>query len=150
MTAFTREVGLMLRRLFRNPVFTLIAIGTLAVGIGANTAIFSLVNGILLKPLPFDEPEDLVGVWHTAPGAGFDEINQSPALHFTYLDEGRVFESIGMWDNGTVSVVGLEEPEEVETMFVTDATFEALRLQPAWGAGSRPRTTHPALPSPSS
>ncbi len=83
MTAFTREIGLITRRLFRNPVFTLIAIGTLAIGIGANTAIFSLVNGILLKPLPFDEPDELVGVWHSALGLGFQELNQSPALHFT-------------------------------------------------------------------
>ncbi len=68
MTGFIREMAQVIRRLFRNPVFTLIAIGTLAIGIGANTAIFSLVNGILLKPLPFDEPDELVGVWHTAPG----------------------------------------------------------------------------------
>ncbi|MGD2121887.1 MAG: ABC transporter permease [Gemmatimonadota bacterium] len=133
MTAFTRELGIVSRRLLRNPVFTIIAIGTLAIGIGANTAIFSLVNGILLKPLPFEEPERLVGVWHKAPGIGFDELNQSPALHFTYLDEGQVFESLGMWDNGSVSVVGLDEPEEVEAMFVTHTTFEALRISPAMG-----------------
>ena len=69
MTAFTREVGLIFRRLFRNPVFTLIAIGTLAIGIGANTAIFSLVNGILLKPLPFDEPDESRG--SVAYGTGY-------------------------------------------------------------------------------
>jgi hypothetical protein len=75
MTAFTREFGLVTRRLFRNPLFTIIAVATLAIGIGANTAIFSLVNGILLKPLPFEDPDQLVGVWHTAPGIGFDEVN---------------------------------------------------------------------------
>jgi predicted permease len=133
MTAFTREFGLITRRLFRNPLFTIIAVATLAIGIGANSAIFSLVNGILLKPLPFEDPDQLVGVWHTAPGIGFDEVNQSPALHYTYLDEGRVFESIGMWDNGSVSVVGLDQPEEVEAMWVTYTTFEALRLQPTLG-----------------
>ncbi len=133
MKAFTREFGLVTRRLFRNPVFSLIAIGTLAIGIGANTAIFSLVNGILLEPLPFDEPDELVGVWHTAPGLGFDEVNQSPALHFTYLDEGRTFADIGMWAWRTASVTGLDEPEEVETMFVTEGTFRALRLDPTLG-----------------
>ncbi|MBT8398821.1 MAG: hypothetical protein KJN92_17735, partial [Gemmatimonadetes bacterium] len=84
MTAFARELGIITRRLFRNPVFTVIAVGTLAIGIGANAAIFSLVNGILLRPLPFDQPDELVGVWHTAPGIGYDEVNQSPALHYTY------------------------------------------------------------------
>jgi predicted permease len=133
MPAFIRELTLVSRRLFRNPLFTLIAIATLAIGIGANTAIFSLVNGILLKPLPFDEPDDLVGVWHTAPGLGFDQVNQSPALHFTYLEEGRSFSEIGMWDNGTASVTGLEEPEEVEVMRITEGIFRALRIQPVLG-----------------
>ncbi len=80
MSALARELGLVTRRLLRNPLFSFIAVATLAIGIGANTAIFSLVNGILLKPLPFDHPDELVGVWHTAPGLGFDQVNQSPAL----------------------------------------------------------------------
>ncbi|MFC1661815.1 ABC transporter permease [Gemmatimonadota bacterium] len=146
MTAFVREIGIVTRRLFRNPVFTIIAIGTLAIGIGANTAIFSLVNGILLEPLPFDEPERLVGVWHTAPGIGFDDVNQSPALHYAYLDEGQVFESLGMWDNGSVSVVGLEEPEEVEAIFVTYTTFEALRLSPTLGRRFSAEDDSPGAP----
>jgi putative ABC transport system permease protein len=129
----TRDLGVVARRLLRNPLFTVIAIATLAIGIGANTAIFSLVNGILLKPLPFDEPDELVGVWHTAPGLGFEDVNQSPALHYTYVDEGRSFSEIGMWDNGTASVTGLDEPEEVGIMWVTEGTFRALRIQPALG-----------------
>jgi putative ABC transport system permease protein len=146
MTAFTREFGLVTRRLFRNPVFTLIAIGTLAIGIGTNTAIFSLVNGILLKPLPFDEAHELVGVWHTAPGLGFPEVNQSPALHFTYLDEGRTFAEIGMWAVRTASVTGLDEPEEVQTMQVTEGTFRALRLEPVLGRRFSPEDDSPGAP----
>ncbi len=146
MTAFTREIGLLTRRLFRNPLFTVVAIATLAIGIGANTAIFSLVNGILLKPLPFDEPEELVGVWHTAPGLGFDMVNQSPALHFTYLDEGNSFSELGMWDNGTASVTGLDEPEVVEIMRVTEGTFRALRLQPVMGRRFSAEDDSPGAP----
>jgi len=146
MNAIPREIGLVARRLFRNPVFTLIAIGTLAIGIGTNTAIFSLVNGILLKPLPFDEAQELVGVWHTAPGLGFDEVNQSPALHYTYLDEGRTFSEIGMWASRTASVTGLDEPEEVQTMLVTEGTFRALRLDPVLGRRFNSEDDSPGSP----
>src|SRR3990172_8054393 len=97
----------LLRKLVRAPLFTLVSIGTLALGIGANAAIFGVVHGVLLKPLPFEEPERLVGIWHTAPGLGFDKVNQSPALHFTYRDLGRVFDQVGMWDNEQASVTGL-------------------------------------------
>ncbi len=114
-------------------MFSAIAVLTLAVGIGSNAAIFSVVNGVLLKPLPFNEPEQLVGIWHEAPGLGFDLVNQSPALHVTYLEENRSFESIGMWDNDQASVTGLEEPEQVDAMRVTYQTLPLLGIQPAIG-----------------
>jgi len=135
ISVFRQDLRYAVRRLIRSPLFSLVAVLTLAIGIGANTAIFSLVNGILLKPLPFDEPDELVGVWYTAPGMGYDEVNQSPALHYTYLDEGRSFSEIGMWDNGSASVTGLDEPEVVQIMQVTEGTFRALRIQPVLGRG---------------
>ena len=109
-----------LRKLARTPLFTASA---------PIRRFFTVVNGVLLKPLPFDDPEALVGAWHTAPGLGFDEVNQSPATYFTYREESRTFEDIGMWDNTQVSITGLEEPEEVEAMRVTDGTFPILRGQ---------------------
>ena len=99
------------RKLARAPLFTTVAALTLAVGIGSNAAIFSVVNGVLLKPLPVEDPGTLVGLWHTAPGLGFDKVNQSPALHFTYLEENRSFESIGMWDNTRLTITGMQEPQ---------------------------------------
>src|SRR5690348_16879546 len=86
-----------LRRLRRSPMFTLMTLLTLAVGIGANTAIFSVVNGVLLKPLPYPEPDRLVGVWHTAPGLNIQQLNSSPASYFTYREEGRSFQENGLW-----------------------------------------------------
>jgi predicted permease len=114
-------------------MFAIISVVTLALAIGANAAVFGVVNGVLLEPLPFDEPEGLVGIWYTAPGLGFDLINQSPALHFTFMDEMRAFESVGMWDNNSATITGLEEPEEVEVMMVTYTTFPILRIETTIG-----------------
>jgi len=63
-----------LRRLGRAPLFTAITLITLAAGIGANTVIFSVLNGVLLKPLPYPRPDELIGVWHTAPGVGLKNL----------------------------------------------------------------------------
>lgn len=122
-----------LRRIFRRlvsaPLFASIAVTTLALGIGANSAIFSVVHGVLLKPLPFDEPDRLVGVWHTAPGLGFPLLmSQSPATYLTYRAEGRVFEDIGLWGNTSVSVTGTGEPERVSALLVTDGMLAVLRV----------------------
>ncbi len=126
----TRRVA---RRLARAPLFSVVAILTLGLGIGANVAIFSVVNGVLLKPLPFAEPERLVGVWHSAPGMNFPVLNQSPATYFVYREEGRTFEGIGMWDNTAVTVTGIGEPERVEGLLVTDGTLGVLRVEAALG-----------------
>lgn len=122
-----------LRSLRRSPIFTLVTVATLAVAIGANSAVFSVVRGVLLKPLPFEEPERLVGVWHTAPGMGWETVNQSPALYFTYRDHSETFVDTGMWDNGQASVTELGEPEQVPVIRVTDGTLPLLGVQPHRG-----------------
>jgi predicted permease len=123
-----------------------VAILTLAVGIGSNAAIFSVVNGVLLEPLPFEQPERLVGIWHTAPGLGFDQVNQSPALHFTYREESRAFESVGMWDNSQVSVTGLEEPEQVDAMLLTHQVLPMMGIQPFIGRSFSEEDDAPGTP----
>ena len=121
------------RRLLRAPLFSALAVLTLAVGIGANTAIFSVVRGVLLKPLPFDQAERLVGVWHAAPGLGFPTMNQAPSTYFLYRESGATFEDIGLWDNTAVSVTGVGEPERVQALLVTDGTLGLLRVEPFLG-----------------
>jgi putative ABC transport system permease protein len=133
MSGIWQQVRYLSRKLAQSPSFTLVSLVTLALGIGATSAIFSVVHGVLLKPLPFDHPDQLVGVWHEAPGIGFDLLNQSPALHFTYRDENRVFQDIGMWDNGQATVTGVAEPERVTTMRVTDGTLTLLHVKPVLG-----------------
>ncbi len=143
MTATPRRV---VRRLLRAPMFTLIAVFTLALGIGANTAIFSVVRGVLLKPLPFDEPDALVGVWHAAPGLGIPNLNMSPATYLVYREEGRVFQDIGLWDNGAVSVTGSGEPERIQVLFVTDGTLSLLHVNPILGRSFTAEDDSPKTP----
>src|SRR5512134_2646000 len=120
------------RRLISTPAFSLTAAITLAAAIGANALIFSVVNGVLLKPLPFANPETLVGVWHVAPGLMEGDLNQSPATYLTYRDN-HVFQDIGMWRNGAAAVTGHGDPERLDTLNVTDGTLPLLGVQPALG-----------------
>jgi predicted permease len=122
-----------LRKLVRSPTFAIASVLTLAIGIGANTAIFSVFNSVLLKPLPYDDADQIVSVMHRAPGWGFDLIGQSQAQHFTYLEENRSFERIGMFDVGVVPVTGLSEPEEVVSITMTDGVLPVLRARPLLG-----------------
>jgi hypothetical protein len=127
-------------------MFTAAALLTLAIGIGANTAVFSVVNGVLIKPLPYPKSEELVGVWHSAPGVGFKDgaVNVAPTMYFSYRDEGRVFQHVGIWSRGGVTVTGFSEPEQVRSLFVTQGVLDAVGVPPAVGRWFSRRTTHPA------
>jgi putative ABC transport system permease protein len=116
-------------------MFTAITLVTLALGIGANTAIFSVVNSILIKPLEYPQAESLVGVWHSAPGIiGIgDSINCSPTMYFTYREENRSFQDFGLWHGGGASVTGIGDPEQVRALTVTYGTLQALGVQPMLG-----------------
>ena len=122
-----------LRSLARNPLFTGVAVLTLATGIGANTAIFSVIEGVLLKPLPYPRSHELVALDHAAPGVNIQRAGAAPFLYFIYREEGRAFQDVGLWSTGTVSVTGLAEPEEVRTLFVTDGILSMLGVQPKLG-----------------
>lgn len=133
-TTIWQHLRFTLRSFRRNRMFTVVTVLTLALGIGASTTVFTVVNGVLLKPLPYEDPQNLVGVWHTAPGIGWDSyLNQAPATYFTYREESAVFEDVGMWDNSQASVTGLDEPERVEVIRVTDGTLPILGVTPTLG-----------------
>ena len=122
-----------LRSLARMPGFTSVAVLTLAIGIGANAAIFSVIEGVLLKPLPYARSAELVTIDHAAPGVKIEHAGAAPFLYFTYREDGRVFQDVGLWNTGTMSVTGLAQPEEVQTLFVTDAILPMLGAQPMLG-----------------
>src|SRR5215203_2679351 len=108
------------RRLLQLPGFTSVAVLTLAIGIGANAAVFSVIEGVLLKPLPYPNPDELIVLDHSAPGVGMPSTGAAPFLYFTYREDGRAFQDVGIWTRDTTSVTGLAEPEEVPCILVTD------------------------------
>jgi predicted permease len=119
--------------LARSPGFTVITVLTLGIGIGANTAIFSVVNGILLRSLPYPDPERLVGLWHTAPGIDIPLFEQSDGTYLFYGRENQTLEAMGIFGNRSVNLTGGEEPERVDAAVVTSTLFSALAILPERG-----------------
>ena len=136
----------LLRSLARMPLFTGITVLTLALGIGANTAIFSVIEGVLLKPLPYPRSDELVTLDHAAPGVNLPSAGAAPFQYFTYREEGRVFQDVGLWGTGTVSITGRAEPEEVPTLFATDGVLPMLGVQPMLGRLFSKADDTPATP----
>ncbi len=127
-------------------MFTGIAILTLALGIGANTAVFSVLNGVLLKALPYPHPEQLIGIWHTAPGINITDLNVSPSLYFTYRDENRTLQDVGIYTTDTASVTGAGQPEQVKSLDVTDGVIPILGIRPALGRSFSRKDDSPGSP----
>jgi predicted permease len=121
------------RRLLRTPAFTLATLATLALGIGANTAIFSVVNSVLLKPLPFPEADRLVGLWQTAPGVDIEDLNASIADYVTYREESRTLADVAIWNGTSLNVTGLAEPERVDGLNATFRLLPMLGVTPILG-----------------
>ena len=128
-----RDVRYAARRLTRTPVFTLATLLMLALGIGANTAIFSVVNTVLLKPLPYPEPDRLVGLWQTAPGVNIDSLNASIADYITYREESKTLADVAIWDGNAYTVTGIAEPERVDAIMATHRLLPMLGVQPILG-----------------
>jgi predicted permease len=127
-----------LRALRHSPVFTVAVLLTIAIGIAANAAVFTVVNSVLLKPLNYPKAEELVALHQIAPGAeGLADFATglllSPSMYFTYSDHNQTFQSLGVWITGTANVTGMAEPEQVRTVAVSDGMLETLAVPPAVG-----------------
>jgi predicted permease len=122
-----------IRMLGKNPFFTLIAVLTLALGTGANTAIFSLVNAVLLKPLPFPEAEQLVMVWEDQSAIGFPRGDASLATYADWQAQQSSFEDMATLDWRSFDLIGDGEPEKIAAYGVSANFFSTLGLQPAIG-----------------
>src|ERR1700704_4286054 len=122
MESFKSELKQVLRRLGRAPMFTAITLITLAAGVGANTVVFSVLEGVLLKPLPNPKPDELIGVWLTAPGIQIKDFELSPSDYFIFREHNHTLQDIGLYAGDSVSVTGVAEPEQVSSLRVTDGT----------------------------
>jgi predicted permease len=128
-----RDLRYALRGMRRNPTFTLAVVLTLALGLGANTAIFAVVDGVLIKPLAYPDAEQLVSLNHTAPGIKVDEFQMSPTQYFTYKEENRVFQHIGVWTAGGTTITGIGDPEQARMLAITPDVLQVLGVQPMLG-----------------
>jgi putative ABC transport system permease protein len=133
MENLLKDVRYGLRMLAKNPGFTLIAIITLALGIGANTAIFSVVNALLLKPLPFENLDRLVAVRESLPQQGLKATAVSPADFNDWRDQNTVFQEIAAYRVKDTTITGAGEPELVRGAFVSADFFSAVQMRALLG-----------------
>jgi putative ABC transport system permease protein len=133
MDTLIRDIRHASRRLWMAPTFAFTTVLTLAIGIGANSAIFSVVNGVILKPLPFPHPDELITVNHAAPGVNLPRAGTAPFLHFTYHDHASTFHEIGIYRWAQSAVTGQREPETALALNVTAQVLPVLGVQPILG-----------------
>ena len=130
----------------RSPMFTIVTLITVGVGVGANTAIFSVINGILLKPLPYPNSERLVSVGQSAPSLNLPDMSLAPADYFNFREENKTFEEFGAWTGDSVTVTGTSIPEQLQGVNVTQGTLNALGIQPVLGRVFTPADDSPEGP----
>src|SRR5262249_56708019 len=125
------DLGRAFRALVRNHGFTAVAVLTLALGIGANSTIFSVVNSILLRPLPYPIPDRLVMLWESSPRRGFERERVSGPNFIVWREQNNVFENIGFWSSlGDVNLVGPDGMDKVKCAFTLSSFFAVLGVHP--------------------
>jgi putative ABC transport system permease protein len=142
------DLKLVFRRLGKAPGFATTILLTLAIGIGANTVVFSVVNRVLLRPLPYPDSSRLVALWLDAPGAGglanfSSGLQLSASMYLTFLRHNQTFDSLGIWSPGTSSITGVAQPEQVHSIGVSDGLLQSLAVPPAAGRWFSPSDQDP-------
>ena len=141
MDTLRQDLAYALRRLRQAPGFTAVAVATLALGIGANGAIFSVVNAVLLRPLPFEDAERLVRDLHGLEGRA---VGVYSPQNFLDVEAGaRSFESLAVFDGNGVTLTGRGQPARLEGAAVSATFFDTLRVRPAYGRTFAPGENEP-------
>jgi len=141
METLFQDIRYAARQLIKSPGFALVAILTLALGIGANTAIFSVVNGVLLRPLPFHQPDRLVRVWHIPPAKSFPGITNfsvSPANYLDWENQNHSFSSMAIYGFRGLTLTSGDKPEQIGVCVVSARFFETLGVEPILGRALLP------------
>jgi putative ABC transport system permease protein len=138
MSHFFQDLRFGVRILLRKPGFTLIAIVTLALGIGANTAIFSVVNAVLIRPLPYLEPDRLVSLWETQLDKGVSRFRVAPANFLDWQSRNQSMEAMAAFSSSSLTLTGSGEPEQLGGASVSEGYFSTLGVQPALGRAFLP------------
>ena len=138
-----QDVRFALRTLRRSPGFTLVVMATLGLGIGINTAIFSLVNGVLLRPLPYDEPERVMTVWEANPQLDIPQARVAAGTYRDWTERSESFAALGAYSFETFILGGTAEPEQISGARVSPSVFDVVGVQPALGRSFREEEATP-------
>ena len=147
MRTFLQDFRYALRTLRGSAGVTLVIVVSLAIGIGANTAIFSVVNALLLEPLPYPDPDRLVVLWLRSPGINIPQDWPSPGQYIDIQNENRSFEEMSISQGRSGTLVGLDQPERVEALSTSSSLFHLLGAQPLYGRLLLPEEDTPGKPA---
>lgn len=143
VTDLWQDLSYGVRMLRRNPGFTIVAVVALALGIGANSAIFSVVNTVLLRPLPYKDSDRLVMVWEDASKHGFPRDTPAAANYIDWRNQNQVFEGMAAIANESFNLTNVGDPERIEGRRVSANVFGLLGVEPAMGRGFTPEEDQP-------
>src|SRR6266702_1679844 len=135
MDSLLRDLKFSVRSLLKRPALTIIAIVTLDIGIGANSAIFSVVNALLLKPLPFPDPDRIVALWEKVPSRGVERNEVTVANYLDWRAQNRTFEQLGIYRWWSTNLTGANSPERVQGFQVTPNFLDIVGVKPLLGRG---------------
>ncbi len=146
MSSLLQDLRYALRLLIKNPGFALTAALIMALGIGANTAIFSIVNKVLLEPLPYRDSDRVVQIWHTPPQSSFPGMSTfavSPANFLDWQKQSRLFDKMAIYTGASFDITGAGKPESITASPVSTDFFSALGVEPIHGRVFRPDENNP-------
>src|SRR5688572_25431805 len=147
MAAFLQDLRYAVRTLRRSAGLTFVIVASLAIGIGANTAVFSVVNALMLRPLPYPEPERLAVLWLRSPGINIPQDWPSPGQYIDIGTENHSFAGMSISRGRVGTLMGLSEPQRVEVLETSSSLFELLGAKPLHGRLLRPEEDKPGQPA---
>ena len=147
MGSLLRELRLSVRSLLKHPGFTAVVVATLAIGIAANTTIFSTINALLLKPLPFSDPDRIVALWDKLPSRGVERNEVAVANYLDWRAQSKSFEHLGIYRWWSTNLTGGETPERVQGFQVTANFLDIVGVRPILGRGFSAEENEPGKDS---